>query len=130
MTWAGSTRGWGGTPWLFSPYGTRGGVPFPYDGPEHGRPQDGPHAVWSGPPHGLHSFTVGGRWQSVRRYAATKQMTPVRIDRPSNSPQAGQSYSQLVQHQGAPPRRSGSALPPREQVIGPRRGWAGWQPSA
>jgi len=134
-TWLGQQDGtwsrvWGGAPGLYQPYGSRGGWPFDYVGPEEGTPQDGPQAVWSGPAHGYHSTTLGGRWQSIRRYAATKQMQPVRIDRPSNSPQAGQSYSQLVQHQGAPPRKQAEGYQARTQIIGSRRGWAGWQVSS
>jgi hypothetical protein len=106
-TWLGEQgSGWspvyGGVPGLRQPYGSRGGVPYPTISPvPEGGPGDGPQSVFAGPPHGLHSVTLGGRWQTIRRYAATPQMRPVRADRPSNSPQAGQSYSQTVQHQGA-----------------------------
>jgi hypothetical protein len=123
---------WGGAPGTFEPYGTRGGIPYPIQAavPE-GEPGDGPARVFAGPPHGLHSFTLSGRWQSTRRYMNTKQMTPVRIDRPSNSPQAGQSYSQTVQSQGGPPRNIPRGAVAAAVPMPARRGWAGWQnPSA
>lgn len=119
----------GGVPGLYQPYGTRGGVPFPIVSPvEQGKPGDGPRLVSGGPPHGLHSRTPwkGGE-QLIRRYESTPQMRPVRLDRPSNSPQAGQSYSQTVRPQGASGvRPSGSAA---SRAAGPMqhtgRGWAG-----
>jgi hypothetical protein len=92
----------GGVPGLYQPYGTRGGIPYPIVSPvEQGAPGDGPRLVSPGPPHGLHSQTPwkGGE-QLIKRYETTPQMRPVRIDRPSNSPQAGQSYSQTVRPQG------------------------------
>jgi hypothetical protein len=106
-TWLGEQgTGWspiyGGVPGLYEPYGTRGGVPYPIQSPVlFGSDRDGPQDVFSGPPHGLHSQTP---WrpgaQLLSRVFVMRQMTPVRIDRPSNSPQAGQSYSQTVQMQG------------------------------
>lgn len=93
---------WGGVPGLYQPYGTRGGVPYPIVDPTNG--DGGRKQVWSGPPHGLHSEIFSGTAEVVRRYQVLPQMRAVRVDRPSNSPQAGQSYSQTVQHQGAPPR--------------------------
>lgn len=122
----------GGVPGLYQPYGTRGGVPYPIVSPvEQGQPGDGPRLVSGGPPHGLHSRTPwkGGE-QLLGRYASTPQMRPVRIDRPSNSPQAGQSYSQTVRPQGASGVRPSQAPPARS--AGPMqhrgRGWAGRTP--
>jgi hypothetical protein len=102
-TWLGEQgSGWanvyGGVPGLYQPYGTRGGVPYPIVDPTDG--QGGPADVWSGPPHGLHSLTYPDRGDTLQRYQAAPQMVPGRVDRPSNSPQAGQSYSQTVQFQG------------------------------
>jgi hypothetical protein len=122
----------GGVPGLYQPYGTRGGVPFPIVSPvELGAPGDGPRLVNGGPPHGLHSQTPwkGGE-QLIGRYRSTPQMRPVRLDRPSNSPQAGQSYSQTVRPQGASGVRPSQAPPARR--AGPMqhagRGWAGRKP--
>lgn len=119
----------GGVPGLYQPYGTRGGVPYAIVSPvEQGQPGDGPRLVSGGPPHGLHSQTPwkGGE-QLLGRYASTPQMRPVRLDRPSNSPQAGQSYSQTVRPQGASGVRPSGMQPPRG--AGPMqhagRGWAG-----
>jgi hypothetical protein len=136
-TWLGEQgSGWtpvyGGVPGLYVPYGSRGGVPYPVVAPvEQGQPGDGPHLVWSGPPHGLHSETPWkGGAQIIARFAQTPQTRPVRQDRPSNSPQAGQSYSQTVLPQGASPvRPSGGRF--AAPVPGPGvggiggRGWAG-----
>lgn len=120
---------YGGVPGLYQPYGTRGGVPYAIVSPvDQGQPGDGPHLVSGGPPHGLHSQTPwkGGE-QLIRRYTSTPQMRPVRFDRPSNSPQAGQSYSQTVRPQGASPVRPSGPGPRR--AAGPMqhagRGWAG-----
>jgi hypothetical protein len=128
-TWLGEQgSGWapvyGGTPGLYQPYGTRGGVPYAIESPvQQGQPGDGPHLVWSGPPHGLHSDTPWkGGAQIISRFASIPQTRPVRQDRPSNSPQAGQSYSQTVLPQGA----SGVGGQPRKG--GARhygRGWGG-----
>lgn len=118
----------GGVPGLYQPYGTRGGIPFPIVSPvEQGQPGDGPRLVNGGPPHGLHSRTPwkGGE-QLIGRYRSTPQMRPVRIDRPSNSPQAGQSYSQTVRPQGASGVRPPAAS--RGNTVNfrvPGRGWAG-----
>lgn len=119
----------GGVPGLYIPYGSRGGVPYPVVSPVgQGQPGDGPHLVNGGPPHGLHSQTPwkGGE-QLIRRYGSIPQMRPVRIDRPSNSPQAGQSYSQTVRPQGA--SRVRPAGPAAGRAAGPMqhtgRGWAG-----
>ena len=115
-TWLGEQgSGWspvyGGVPGLYQPYGTRGGVPFAIVSPvEQGQPGDGRHDVFSGPPHGLHSQTPWkGGAQIIARFMATPQTRPVRQDRPSNSPQAGQSYSQTVLPQGAAERAGGRA---------------------
>jgi hypothetical protein len=136
-TWLGTQgQGWsvvyGGTPGLYQPYGTRGGIPYPIVAPvEQGAPGDGQRLVWSGPPHGLHTqtpWTRRGTAQTLNRFAHTPQTRPVRQDRPANSPQAGQSYSQTVLPQGASPVRP--AARPGTTGHGPRpwpggRGWAG-----
>ena len=127
-TWLGEQgSGWapvyGGTPGLFMPYGSRGGVPYPIVDPTDG--QGGPEKVWAGPPHGLHSLTYPSTQDTLSRSQALPQMRPVRIDRPSNSPQAGQAYSQLVQHQGSPPR---TAFTRTEPVHNTGRNWAGRAP--
>jgi len=113
-TWLGEQgSGWtpvyGGVPGLYQPYGSRGGVPFPIvSSAEFGQPGDGPHLVFAGPPHGLHSQTPWkGGAQIISRFMSIPQTRPVRQDRPSNSPQAGQSYSQTVLPQGASPVRPG-----------------------
>lgn len=138
-TWLGEQgSGWGvvygGVPGLYQPYGTRGGVPFPIVSPaELGQPGDGPRLVWSGPPHGLHSQTPWkGGAQLLRRYGSIPQTRPVRQDRPSNSPQAGQSYSQTVRMQGASPVRpanvsqsSWRGAPGAFFGTSQSRGWAG-----
>lgn len=119
----------GGVPGLYQPYGTRGGVPYPIVSPvEQGQPGDGPHLVSGGPPHGLHSQTPWkGGAQLIRRYGSIPQMRPVRLDRPANSPQAGQSYSQTVRPQGASRVRPAGA--PAGRAAGPMlhagRGWSG-----
>lgn len=118
---------YGGVPGLYQPYGTRGGVPYPIVSPvDQGQPGDGPRLVSGGPPHGLHSQTPwkGGE-QLLGRYGATPQMRPVRFDRPSNSPQAGQSYSQTVRPQGASPVRPASSTPRANPAGHTGRGWAG-----
>jgi hypothetical protein len=113
---------YGGVPGLYQPYGSRGGIPYPVVSPaEQGAPGDGPHLVFAGPPHGLHSQTPWkGGAQIIARFTSTPQTRPVRQDRPSNSPQAGQSYSQTVLPQGA------SRVRPR----GGRPGQAGTAPAA
>jgi hypothetical protein len=105
-TWLGEQgSGWapvyGGVPGLYEPYGTRGGYPYPIVSQAAlGSPGDGRQLVWSGPPHGLHSLTYPNNGDTLQRYAVNPQMRPVRFDRPSNSPQAGQSYNQTVVPQG------------------------------
>ena len=129
---SGWTRINGGVPGLYQPYGTRGGVPYPIVSPvEQGQQGDGPHLVWAGPPHGLHSQTPWkGGAQIIRRFMSTPQTRPVRIDRPSNSPQAGQSYSQTVRAQGASRVRPAPRVPGEVPGAGVARfaggrGWAG-----
>jgi hypothetical protein len=138
-TWLGEQgSGWspvyGGVPGLYHPYGSRGGIPYPVQSPaEQGAPGDGPHLVFAGPPHGLHTQTPWkGGAQIISRFMSIPQTRPVRQDRPSNSPQAGQSYSQTVRPQGASPVRPGRAAgtgsgPSRGTglVYGGGRGWAG-----
>jgi hypothetical protein len=134
-TWLGEQgSGWapvyGGVPGLYQPYGSRGGIPYPIVSPaEQGQPGDGPHLVFAGPPHGLHSETPWkGGAQIIARYMSTPQTRPVRFDRPSNSPQAGQSYSQTVLPQGASrvrPRGAGGTIPGSSAAQFFGRGWAG-----
>jgi hypothetical protein len=123
---------YGGVPGLYQPYGTRGGVPYPIVSPVgEGEPGDGPRLVFAGPPHGLHSPTIPDYAQTRARYGATPQMRPVRADRPSNSPQAGQSYSQTVLAQGAQKAqaqaqaRAGYPGGGGGTGFGTGRGWAG-----
>lgn len=131
-TWLGEQgSGWtpipGGVPGLYMPYGTRGGVPYPVVDPTGG--QGGREQVWSGPPHGLHSLTYPDMGDTLDRYLQNVQMQPVRLDRPSNSPIAGQSFSQTVQYQGAtaPGAAAGKTGAPGHMRV-PGRGWAGAQP--
>lgn len=103
---------YGGTPGLYQEYGSYAGVSpqSPPSGTDtstgiispvaQGAPGDGTHSVWSGPPHGLHSPTLPTYSQTLGRYMTTPQMQRPRIDRPSNSPIAGQSYGQTVLPQG------------------------------
>jgi hypothetical protein len=113
----------GGVPGLYNPYGSRGGVPFPIVSPApYGSPGDGRQLVFSGPPHGLHSMTYPDRGDTLQRYVVAPQMRSVRFDRPSNSPQAGQSFNQTVVPQGqlGTPQKPGSW---KAKVSG--RGWIG-----
>jgi hypothetical protein len=105
---------YGGTPGLYQAYGSYAGISpgtpgyNPVTGQTQGivspapqgGPGDGPHSIWSGPPHGLHSPTLPVYAQTLGRYMAIPQMAAPRVDRPSNSPIAGQSYSQTVMPQG------------------------------
>jgi hypothetical protein len=105
---------YGGTPGLYQEYGSYAGISpqtpgyNPVSGQTQGivspapqgGPGDGPHSLWSGPPHGLHSPTLPVYSQTLGRYMTTPQMSRPRVDRPSNSPIAGQSYSQTVLSQG------------------------------
>lgn len=65
------------------------------------QPVDGPQRIYSGPPHGLHTWTPPDYAQTLSRYQTVPQMVAARVDRLSNSRIAGQSYSQTTQHQGA-----------------------------
>ena len=114
---------YGGVPGLFQPYGTRGGVPYPIVDPTDG--QGGRDQVWAGPPHGLHSLTLPDNLDTLRRYQSTPQQAPPRIDRPANSPQAGQSYSQTVQYQGGGPVAGARPNAQPGVVLPSGRGWAG-----
>jgi hypothetical protein len=108
----GWSRVYGGVPGLYQDYGSYAGVspaaPLDPSGNAtgihsnvgQGQPGDGPHDVWSGPPHGLHSPTLPTYSQTLGRYMDIPQMARPRVDRPSNSPIAGQSFSQTVQSQG------------------------------
>ena len=133
-TWLGEQgSGWspvyGGVPGLYVPYGTRGGVPYPIVSPvEQGQPGDGRRDVFSGPPHGLHSQTPWkGGAQIIARFSSIPQTRPVRQDRPSNSPQAGQSYSQTVLPQGAGSPQAGRGRSGGAGGARPHqgRGWKG-----
>jgi hypothetical protein len=96
---------YGGVPGLWQPYGSYAGVTAgPVEGIQSPVPEgatgDGPRRVWSGPPHGLHSPSLPAYSNTIGRYLSVPQQVRPRIDRPSNSPIAGQSYSQTVQPQG------------------------------
>jgi hypothetical protein len=105
---------YGGTPGLYQEYGSYQGIApdtpgySPVTGQTEGikapvgqgQPGDGPNSVWSGPPHGLHSPSLPDYQQTLGRYMAIPQQNAPRIDRPSNSPIAGQSFSQTVAPQG------------------------------
>lgn len=97
---------YGGVPGLYQPYGSYAGVTNgPVKGIQspvaEGSQMDGPRKVFSGPPHGLHTRTFPSYSQTLGYYMSVPGMRPGRIDRPSNSPIAGQSFSQLVLPQGA-----------------------------
>lgn len=103
----GWSRVYGGVPGIYQEYGSYSGVsPSSPNGEgihsptPQGQAGDGPHDVWSGPPHGLHSPTLPTYSQTLGRYMDIPQMARPRIDRPFQSPIAGQSYSQTVQSQG------------------------------
>lgn len=96
---------YGGVPGLYQPYGsyagvTTGRVKGIQSPVSQGSVGDGPRKVFSGPPHGLHTQTMPDYSQTLGRYMTTAQNRAPRIDRPSNSPIAGQSFSQLVMPQG------------------------------
>lgn len=102
-------QGWGaiygGVPGLWQPYGsyagyTAGPVKGIQSPIEQGSQGDGPHSVFSGPPHGLHTQTLPDYAQTLGRYMAVPQQHAPRVDRPANSKIAGQSYSQTVVPQG------------------------------
>lgn len=129
-TWLGEQgSGWsniyGGVPGLYQPYGSRGGVPYPIVDPTDG--QGGSADVWAGPPHGLHSLTFPDRGDTLSRYGAATQQQPGRVDRPLNSPQAGQSFSQTVQFQGFQSGGASSAAASGAPGLGgpTGRGWTG-----
>jgi hypothetical protein len=95
----------GGTPGLWQPYGSYAGYTAgPVQGiqspVEQGAPGDGQQSFFAGPPHGLHSPTLPDYSPILGYYMAVPQQRLPRIDRPSNSPIAGQSYSQFVSPQG------------------------------
>jgi len=95
----------GGTPGLWQPYGSYAGITAgPVKGIQspvaQGQPGDGNQSLFAGPPHGLHSPTMPDYSPIIGYYMAVPQMRAPRLDRPSNSPIGGQSYSQLVQPQG------------------------------
>lgn len=110
----GWSRVYGGTPGLYQRYGSYQGIApdtpgyDPVNGTTEGivapvaqgQPGDGPHDLWAGPPHGLHSPTLPAYSNTIGRYMSIPQMARPRVDRPSNSPVAGQSYSQTVTPQG------------------------------
>jgi hypothetical protein len=85
----------------------------------------GRELVWAGPPHGLHSLTYPDGGDTLLRYQVLPQMRPVRVDRPSNSPQAGQAYSQTVQHQGMAPPPNPAGIKAQTPTHYRGRGWAG-----
>lgn len=98
---------YGGVPGMYIEYGSYAGLSptcTKFEGIHspvvEGQPGDGPHSLWGGPPHGLHSPTLPTYSQTLGRYMDTVQMSRPRIDRPFQSPIAGQSYSQTVQSQG------------------------------
>lgn len=126
---------YGGVPGLWQPYGSYAGYTT---GPVKGiqspvaylSQSDGPHKVFSGPPHGLHTETLPDYSQTLGYYMATPGMRPPRIDRPANSPIAGQSYSQTVVPQG----QTGTAAQQGKQgaagaVKGPSGAKIGYSPS-
>src|SRR5271166_3573580 len=114
---------YGGVPGLYLPYGSRGGVPYPVVDPSGGT--GGRELVWAGPPHGLHSLTYPDGGDTLLRYQVLPQMRPVRVDRPSNSPQAGQAYSQTTQHQGGAPTARKDMIKQQAPTNFAGRGWSG-----
>jgi hypothetical protein len=133
---------YGGTPGLYQEYGSYQGIAPDTPGYDpvtgttqgivapvnQGMPGDGPQKVWSGPPHGLHSPTLPDYTQTLGRYMAIPQMARPRLDRPSNSPIAGQSYSQTVMPQGqtgtfAQNLNTGSGVAWNQRASG--NGWRG-----
>lgn len=134
----GWSRVYGGVPGLYQEYGsyagvspsspvvdnyTSAGIHSPVN---QGQPGDGPRDVWSGPPHGLHSPTLPTYSQTLGRYMDIPQMARPRIDRPSQSPIAGQSYSQTVQAQGQTTPSGGKFGGVKlNQRVGARGGWRG-----
>lgn len=122
---------YGGTPGMYQPYGTYAGIGnVPVQGiqspVDQGAPGDGPQSFQPGPPHGLHSPTLPPYSQTLGYYFASPQMRLPRIDRPSNSTIAGQSYSQTVQPQGGT-KTVGSKNPQASAVNWQLRKRAGWR---
>jgi hypothetical protein len=124
---------YGGVPGLYQPYGSYAGVTAgPVKGIQspvaQGSQGDGPRKVWSGPPHGLHSPTLPAYSQTIGRYMDVPQMHAPRVDRPANSPIAGQSYSQTVQmqgQQGSIPQNVNVNSGVRFNQRSPQNGWRG-----
>jgi hypothetical protein len=128
----------GGTPGLWQPYGSYAGYTAgPVQGiqspVEQGAPGDGQQSFFAGPPHGLHSPTLPDYTPILGYYMAVPQQRLPRIDRPSNSPIAGQSYSQFVSPQGqtgtVAQQSSGSNLTSASGIVNwmqvARAGWRG-----
>lgn len=123
---------YGGTPGLYSPYGSYAGYttgdvkgiqsPVPY-----GSPQDQPQSILPGPPHGLHTATFPSYSQTLGYYMAIPaQMTPT-VSRPYNSRSAGQSYSQLAAPLGQAGTVAGQAKYGTPRTVGyqPGSNWRG-----
>lgn len=127
----------GGTPRLWQPYGsyagyTSGPVKGIQSPVEQGAPGDGQQSFFAGPPHGLHSPTLPDYSPILGYYMAVPQQRLPRIDRPSNSPIAGQSYSQFVSPQGqtgtVAQQSSGSNLTSASGIVNWMQiGRAGWR---
>lgn len=123
----------GGVPGLWQPYGSYAGITNgPVQGIQspvaEGAPGDGRQSLFSGPPHGLHSPTMPDYTATLGYYMAVPQMRLPRIDRPSNSTSAGQSYSQTVVPQG----QTGTVVQQRLPGVGSGVSWlatktAGWR---
>ncbi len=123
----------GGVPGLWQPYGSYAGIcNGPVQGIQspvgEGAPGDGRQSVWSGPPHGLHSPTMPDYTATLGYYMAVPQQRLPRIDRPSNSTTAGQSYSQTVVPQG----QTGTAAQQKLPGVGSGVSWqttktSGWR---
>lgn len=129
-------QGWqaiyGGVPGLWQPYGSYAGVTAgPVKGiqspVEQGMPGDGPHSVFSGPPHGLHTQTMPDYSQTIGRYLAIPQQHAPRVDRPANSPIAGQNYSQTVLPQGQTGTAGQVIVPKSAGAMPARFTGAGWR---
>ena len=93
----------GGVPGLWQPYGSYAGYTNgPVKGIQspvgQGQAGDGRRSVFSGPPHGLHSPTMPDYTSTLGYYMAVPQMRAPRIDRPSNSPIGGQSFTSWYSH--------------------------------
>lgn len=140
----GWTRVYGGTPGLYQAYGSYQGISPDTPGydPVSGNTQgivapvgqgqagDGPQDLWGGPPHGLHSPTLPDYSQTLGRYMATPQNVAPRIDRPSNSPIAGQSYSQTIQPQGQTGTVTQNLITPGGPNFNSRMTGNGWRGNA